>query len=378
MNLKNNEVFSWKKLVRVLEKGEYDKYEDVIVEYMNHFFGVITNKPELRNQTYVMKTVQSEEIEILFLNQSQIEHKLENKMWNGSKIFKIWKQHERRQEYETVVFNESNKKEELNLFHGFKWNKKECEIAYYSKDTDDGVNLYLEYIEEGMCNKNQELYQWFIQWIANVIQNPCSQVKWIPVIPNNENNNKILKIFSKLIVPYKSSIKEIKRKSIIDEAINNKIYYEIEGECFKKQSIIKLQNEKYFKGIIKVNGEWKREMENCIRFPNVEYKEKGEDIEKIFDELHLKALFYFLEKQVLVNNLNEFNVMKNNDNVKQVLFQWLNRGYHVQQYQLSEPHKRLRVFHDKTGRRIQQERYDNSWICEIYQKQLYQQYTVSK
>jgi len=73
-----------------------------------------------------------------------------------------WLEHPKRRTYEGIVFEPGREVDDYyNIWRGF---------AVEPKDGDCG--LYLKHIEENVTNGNPEVYRYFIEWMADLVQNP--------------------------------------------------------------------------------------------------------------------------------------------------------------------------------------------------------------
>jgi hypothetical protein len=62
------------------------------------------------------------------------------------------------------------KKNEINLFKGFKHQYKEFKT--FGKKTQEAVRYFLdEYIKDSLCSNNEELFQFVELWLANMTIN---------------------------------------------------------------------------------------------------------------------------------------------------------------------------------------------------------------
>lgn len=79
-------------------------------------------------------------------------------------LSQLWMRSKERKQYEDVYFRPCDKLYErrYNLWHGF---------AYVPKQ-EGSHDLFLNHIEENICQGNIEYYNWIIDWLADLIQKP--------------------------------------------------------------------------------------------------------------------------------------------------------------------------------------------------------------
>lgn len=81
---------------------------------------------------------------------------------DGKPLFKYWFEHEERRTYQGIVFAPAGTEPHLyNLFEGF------------AVDGQPGsCGLFLAHLQKVICNHNPELYEYCLDWMADIVQHP--------------------------------------------------------------------------------------------------------------------------------------------------------------------------------------------------------------
>jgi hypothetical protein len=75
----------------------------------------------------------------------------------------LWIQHERRRQYERVVFDPLDKSaKHFNLWQGFA----------VKPDPSKSCEKFLRHVKHHICAGNEDYYQWVIAWLAHMVQRP--------------------------------------------------------------------------------------------------------------------------------------------------------------------------------------------------------------
>jgi hypothetical protein len=408
---------------------QYNSYEDVIVDYMNRYFAIITDDPSLGQNCYIMKVIENGYASFKTMNYLHFQSKLENKTWNKTKILTIWKNSENRQEYEKVVFNPKldHGPRELNIYQGLRFSDEECRIAYEGENGEDGkgiegLEIYLNHLYNVICNKDKTHFLYLICWMASKVVHPEIKLQTMIIIKGMEGVGKGLGIgeYAKIFEPYQTYVNDLKQftgrfNSMIsgklfaycDEILSNsKAQYQILKTIITER---KRPVEKKFKEIevedsfcnmigttnldvaLPLDGKQRRfatfecNNEGVLSGKKSDYFKTFVDKMAQHENAAIKALKYYLMNKVNIESFglgqnippglfSESEQLEGLDDVRKTVHKWLSRGYHLRQNKLVEPASKLRIFQCKTGRIENGRKYDNSWICEIYQQQLYTQY----
>jgi hypothetical protein len=121
--------------------------------------------------------------------------------WTGEKkprlvpAVKIWRKHPDANKNFKFVFKPlgSEGPKEINLFKG---------INIPGEKTD--IVELLNYIKKTMCRNRNDLYEWFLDWCADIFQNPFKKNAIVPVFISEEGKGKGLfcKMMSKILGDY--------------------------------------------------------------------------------------------------------------------------------------------------------------------------------
>lgn len=92
---------------------------------------------------------------------------------------KEWRESIDRNQYRNIVFQEHDNGKDLNLYTPLKMKK-----------IDEMPNAILRMIYKSFCSENQEKYDWFLDWLAHMIQRPFEKCTLVPVFIGNEGAGK--------------------------------------------------------------------------------------------------------------------------------------------------------------------------------------------
>ena len=109
--------------------------------------------------------------------------------------------------FNLIKFNDQRSDENFKIisyFHGFKYRK----LAQINHELIDD---YLRLIREGISDNNQELNEYIIKWIANIIQNPGIKNEVGLMLIGNQGTGKTVftRTLNELFSGYSEEISEI-------------------------------------------------------------------------------------------------------------------------------------------------------------------------
>lgn len=162
-----NEDFDMNTMIVKAEKHEYKNMNDVLVDLSK-----VIRRIDSDSIMYVKKIydIHSKRYTISFVNQTTMKDMLKSiRLWKDEKKYvtawNVVEQNAGKLSVKGVKFNTDDKQTFYCHFHGYKYNIL------------DSVNVeliqpFLNFINEVICDNNEDVYKYVLGWIATMLQNP--------------------------------------------------------------------------------------------------------------------------------------------------------------------------------------------------------------
>ncbi len=172
MDLRKLEFFDWNLLKCLMHGHEKKKKIKIMVEYMNKFFGILTQTNS--SMPILCKVYNQEEnkCDVIQTTQRDFFQQMQNKKMNQKgkpvNIAVIWFNHEKRKEYHGIVYSPKPlgelERNYLNTYTGFKFERMDPNP--YSTDQGDprgnnSLRIYLQHLERICGEKRYSLPSFF-------------------------------------------------------------------------------------------------------------------------------------------------------------------------------------------------------------------------
>ena len=162
-----NEEFDLNTMINKAEKHEYKMFNEVLSDLSK-----VIRRIDADTIMYLKKVydIHAERYTITYVNQTMMKEMLKAiRLWKvDNKQITAWnvlEQNSGRLSVRGVKFNTNDKKNYYCHFHGYKY--QILENINYSI-----IETFINFIHEVICNNNEEAYNYVLQWIAYILQNP--------------------------------------------------------------------------------------------------------------------------------------------------------------------------------------------------------------
>ena len=162
-----NDNFSMRDIRNKAEKHIYKCYKDIVEDLSK-----VIRFVESNNLMFIIKTYDTKN------NKYVIGYMTNTNMKESLKMIKLWKDdrkyitaydafiaYQSRLSVKGVMFNSPTDKEIFSIFQGFKYNV----VDYINEDI---ISKYLNMIKEVIADNNDDIYNYLLDWISYIIQNP--------------------------------------------------------------------------------------------------------------------------------------------------------------------------------------------------------------
>ena len=144
------------------------------------------------DDTWYLKTTAKDEDEssqkiIVFMNEEKLMRKLKTfKPFKGNSsinLYQIVAKFSNMFHYQKAMILRENKEGYINMFQGFKYNE------IYTDDFTI-IQPFLDHIKHIICNDNEDKYNYYIQWFANILQNITVKNGTMPIVWGAQGSGK--------------------------------------------------------------------------------------------------------------------------------------------------------------------------------------------
>lgn len=110
--------------------------------------------------------------------------------------FIIWCKHIKRRDIKKIVFNpdpDFDNEKYYNTFKGFQYTKEEVNKLHgeATLDADDPeIRPLMNHISQIICNQDIDKFEWFMKWLAHIVQKPHQKTQKVVVLKSEEGAGK--------------------------------------------------------------------------------------------------------------------------------------------------------------------------------------------
>lgn len=165
---------------------------------LNDLRGVIGNIDD----KWYLKTIKNGQRFIVSCSDDQIRAKTKTtkpfRMNTKINVYQIISKYSDTYRYRTATIQKDNSDEHnINLFQGFKYQELQT-------DNFEPIQMFLDHIKTVICRNNEEKFQYFLKWWANIVQNICVKNGTMPIIYGGQGSGKsfVVETFCELFGNY--------------------------------------------------------------------------------------------------------------------------------------------------------------------------------
>jgi phage/plasmid-associated DNA primase len=239
---------------------------DELIAYFNSEYSVVDNKGSVKVMRHFYDKGDNR-YELYTYEKDSIRSKTADMIWNKDYAFNYWFTSEARNVFQGITFQPDKPSR-----HGGKINLWVKPEVHGIKGKGGSCQPYLDFIKEIICNGNEKHYNYLLDWMADVIQDPTVKKGTAVAIVGKQGTGKgtFCSIFGELLGQHYKHVTDKKFLGGFNGILQDAILINVDEVCFREGEHSKADTLKSYitEPVISIEEKFKNELQlpNYTRF----------------------------------------------------------------------------------------------------------------